>query len=340
MARKIGVMVGREWSFPPAFIERVNARPGLVAEYVKLATPAATDPTRYDIILDRISHEVPFYRTYLRHAARKGVRVINDPFVRDAEDCFLGASLAHELGIATPTTVLLPHREYGPEIVHEESLRNLDYPLDWQAVLDRVGIPCVLRDAHSHAEGEFWLCHTVDELLQHYNRSGRNLMVVQQRIPWDHYVRCFVFGQTEALPLKYDPRERRYHVHHEHLSSDLGERLVSQSLALTRSLGYEINAVDWGIRNGEPWAADIVNPVPDFDIYALTPHYFERVVEMVVEMVARMADEPVRPKREAGRSASETDAAPTEGLPASAPASGVSDLAEELPSLARDLPRL
>ena len=35
--QKVGLIVGREWSFPPAFIEAVAARDeGVVAEFVKL----------------------------------------------------------------------------------------------------------------------------------------------------------------------------------------------------------------------------------------------------------------------------------------------------------------
>ena len=37
MPKRIGLIVGREWSFPPAFIEEVQRRDaGVVAEFVKL----------------------------------------------------------------------------------------------------------------------------------------------------------------------------------------------------------------------------------------------------------------------------------------------------------------
>ena len=37
MIAKVGLMVGREWSFPPAFIDEVNRRDAdVVAEFVKL----------------------------------------------------------------------------------------------------------------------------------------------------------------------------------------------------------------------------------------------------------------------------------------------------------------
>jgi hypothetical protein len=56
-----------------------------------------------------------------------------------ADDKFFGASLATKLGIAHPKTVALPNREYVPGIKHDESLRNLKYPLDWDAILDYIG---------------------------------------------------------------------------------------------------------------------------------------------------------------------------------------------------------
>ena len=55
---------------------------------------------------------------------------------------------------------------------------------------------------------------------------GLLTMIVQEFIDWDHYVRCMCIGQEHVLPMKYDPRERRYHVEHAHLSPELGERVV------------------------------------------------------------------------------------------------------------------
>ena len=42
---RVGLMVGREWSFPPAFIDEVARRDaGVVAEYVKLGAPRMDEP--------------------------------------------------------------------------------------------------------------------------------------------------------------------------------------------------------------------------------------------------------------------------------------------------------
>src|SRR5687768_13841859 len=63
---RVGLFVGREWSWPPAFIEAVNERDaGVVAEFAKIGAPHFDDPCPYDVLIDRISHEVPMYRAYL-----------------------------------------------------------------------------------------------------------------------------------------------------------------------------------------------------------------------------------------------------------------------------------
>jgi len=293
MPLKVGLIVGREWSFPPAFIEEVARRDeGVVAEYVQLGTPEMNDPIDYSVIIDRISHEVPFYRTYLKHAVLNGVTVVNNPFMWTADDKFFGASLATKLGIASPKTMILPHKEYVPGIVHDESLRNLRYPLDWDGIVEEIGLPCILKDAHGGGWKEVYVCRSKEELIHHYDESGLLLMVLQEFIEWDQFIRCMVLGQEEVLPMKYDPGERRYLVEHEHLSPELGKRIVADSLKLVRALGYDMNSMEWAVRDGVPYAIDFMNPAPDMDVNSLTPHYFEWVVEHMAEMAIRLAKEP------------------------------------------------
>ena len=92
--KKVGLLVGREWSWPPAFIEAVNQRnAGVTAEYAKLGGTKMDEHNPYAVLIDRISHEVPYYRSYLKHAVLKGATVINNPFMWTADDKFFGASL-------------------------------------------------------------------------------------------------------------------------------------------------------------------------------------------------------------------------------------------------------
>src|SRR5437899_10566964 len=164
MTLKVGLIIGREWSFPPAFIEEVNRRDeGVVAEFVKLGGTRMDEPTPYAVIIDRISHEVPYYRSYLKHAMLHGVHVVNNPFMWTADDKFFGASLAAKLGVAHPKTIALPNKDYVPGIVPTESLRNLIYPLDWHGIIEQIGLPCVLKDAHGGGWRGVFICRTLDE---------------------------------------------------------------------------------------------------------------------------------------------------------------------------------
>ncbi len=293
MAEKVGLLVGREWSFPPAFIEEVNSRgAGVTAEFVKLGGTRMNELCEYAVIVDRISHEVPYYRSYLKNAVLQGTAVINNPFMWTADDKFFEASLADKLGVASPKTVVLPNKDYVPGIVHDESLRNLIYPLNWDALLSYIGLPCVLKDAHGGGWKEVYICHTVEDVWNAYNQSGLLTMVLQEYISWDHYVRCMCLGQRDVLPMKYDPRERRYHVEHEHLSSELGTRVVGDALKLVRALGYDMNTVEFAIRDGVPYAIDFMNPAPDMDINSLTPFYFEWVVQHMADLVIDLAKNP------------------------------------------------
>ncbi len=288
--KKVGLIVGREWSWPPAFIEEVNGRDeGVVAEYVKLGAPRMDDPAEYRVIIDRISHEVPFYRTFLKHAVLRGVTVVNNPFMWTADDKFFGATLATSLGLASPKTVVLPNKEYVSGIVHSESLRNLQFPLDWQAVVDHVGLPCILKDAHGGGWKEVYVCKSLEELLYNYDRSGLLTMIVQEFIHWDEFVRCICLGQEVVRPIKYDPKARKYHPELDFLPPDLHDRVIRDSLTLVRALGYDMNSMEWAIKDGVPYAIDFMNPAPDMDIYSLTPGHFEWVTKAMADMAIRLA---------------------------------------------------
>jgi hypothetical protein len=299
VAMKIGLLVGREWSFPPAFLEEVQRRnAGVTAEFVKLGGTRMDEPCPYAVLIDRISHEVPYYRSYLKNAVLQGVHVINNPFMWTADDKFFEASLANKLGVAHPKTVVLPNKDYVPGIVPTESLRNLVYPLDWKGIVEHVGLPCVLKDAHGGGWRNVSICHSIEELIHQYNQSGLLTMVVQEFVRWEQYIRCMCLGQQDVLPMKYDPRERRYLVDQQQMSSELGRRVVDDSLKLVRALGYDMNTVEWAVRDGVPYAIDFMNPAPDMDVNSLTPVYFEWCVKHLADLALRLAQAPQPQLRE------------------------------------------
>ncbi|MFL5588945.1 MAG: hypothetical protein ACJ8DI_15010, partial [Ktedonobacteraceae bacterium] len=139
---------------------------------------------------------------------------------------------------------------------------------------------------------DVFICHSLDELIHHYNYFGLRTVIVQEFIDWQQYVRCIALGQEEVMPIKYDPHERKYHLEHQHLSPELGRRVVDDTLKLVRALGYDMNSLEWAIRDGVPYAIDFMNPAPDMDIYSLTQFYFDWVVKHMADMAIHMAKHP------------------------------------------------
>ncbi len=291
MTKRIGLLVGREWSWPPAFIEEVHRRDqGVTAELVSIGAVAMDQPCPYDVIVDRISQEVPFYRTYLKQCVLHGVPVVNNPFMWTADDKFFGAALITKLGVASPKTFALPNKSYVKGIVPEESLKNLQL-VDWDGLVRTLGLPVVLKDAHGGGWRDVYICHTKEELLHNYDQTGLMTMVAQEFIKFEQFVRCMCLGQDEILVMQYDPKERKYVVDDDYLSPALHERVVRDCRTIVRALGYDMNSIEFAIRDGIPYAIDFMNPAPDMDIYSLTPRYFEWAVTHMADLTIRLAKE-------------------------------------------------
>src|SRR3954447_5213101 len=100
---KVGLLVGMENTFPLPFLEVVNEKgrsDGITAELCTLGgADELEEPPRWDVIVDRISHEVPFYRAYLKSVSLLGTTVINDPFWWNADEKFFECTLARKIGV-------------------------------------------------------------------------------------------------------------------------------------------------------------------------------------------------------------------------------------------------
>ncbi len=292
-AKKIGVMVGREWSWPPAFIEEVNKRnTGVIAEYVQIGGTRMNEANPYAVIVDRISHEIPYYRTYLKNAVLQGTFVVNNPFWWSADDKFFGACLLDKLGISHARTVALPSHSYIEGVV-TESLRNLIYPVPWEEHIEYLGgFPLILKPAWGGGFKKVYKVHNLPELWNAYNETGTECMVLQQFIDWDNYARCLCIGQQDILPIKFDvsrPWPHRYIVDDHFLSPELRDLIVKWAIQINRALGYDMNTCEFAIKDGVPYAIDFTNPAPDFEITSLTDYYFPFAVQKMADLCIDLA---------------------------------------------------
>jgi len=281
---KIGILVGREATFPQSLINEINGRnAGVRAEYMTLGGVRMAATCDYDVIIDRISHEIPFYRAFLKTIVLSGVKVINNPFWWTADDKFFNYSLATRMGIAIPKTILLPQKEYKDGVV-SESLRNLEYPLDWQGIVDHIGFPAFIKPYDGGGWRGVSRVNNVDELMQKYDESGTDCMVLQEYVPFTHYVRSYCIGKKDVMPMPYDPIMQRYLVVNNYLDPEMDARVRRETILINQALGYDINTVEFAIANGVPYAIDYMNPAPDADWWSVGSVYFKWMVEKVADL--------------------------------------------------------
>ena len=297
MSYRIGLIVGMEDDFPPEFLARINRTPGYSAELAKLGGIRERGEREYDVLVDRLSHEVPFYRFALKAAQLRGTYCINDPLWWAADDKFFGYSLAAQLGIAIPRTVLLPSRDYIPAINKDKSLRNLEYPLKWQEIIEYVGFPAVLKPADGGGWKNVFIVKNEEELLEAYNQTHTLAMTLQEFIDFDEYIRCICIGRETVLPIKYDPKHRCYVPKGKFLGDELEKRVLDDAYKINAALGYDMNSVEFAVRDGVPYAIDFTNPAPDMYKWSLGDPYFEIVTNEMVRFAMKAARE--RPARTA-----------------------------------------
>ncbi|HUQ33470.1 MAG TPA: hypothetical protein VM095_15215 [Pyrinomonadaceae bacterium] len=301
--KKVGILVGREKTFPDALIRSINerGRGDVLAEYITVGGVRYDEGREYDIIIDRISHEVPFYRAMLKRAALEGTLVINNPFWWSADDKFFNFSLARKLGVAIPKTVLLPQKDYIPGIV-TESLRNLEFPLDWQGIIDYTGLPAILKPFDGGGWKNVSRVNTLEELWYEYDQTGTLCMTLQEFISFDQFVRCYCIGQEEVMIMPYDPTKsylsgEQYINDPNYLSAELAERVTKDVRTICRALGYDINTVEFAIKDGVPYAIDFMNPAPDAELISVGEFYHNWVTNTVTEMVFKRLEQPLEQPR-------------------------------------------
>jgi len=294
----IGVLYGMEESFPPALVDRINAMnlAGVRAEHLKVGGVFMAEPSGYDVIVDRISHDIPFYRSFLKNAVLKGARVINNPFWWSADDKFFNYALAHELGVAAPRTVLLPHKEFPPGTT-AKSMRNLHYPLDWNGIFEYIGFPAFLKPHDGGGWRDVYKVNSPAELFAAYDQSRDLCMTLQAGVKFQEYFRCYVVDQEKVHIMRYDPGQPhhlRYVPGNPAPEEKLGARMTRDALALCRALGYDLNTVEFAVEDGIPYAIDFMNPAPDAGLESVGLDNFEWIVDAVARMAIERALEPAK----------------------------------------------
>ncbi len=291
--KKIGILFGQEDSFPNAFVDTINSRnvPGIVAEKVSIDKVMQGEPTEYTVILDRISHDAPFYRAYLKNAAMSGTYVMNNPFWWSADEKFFNNALAVKLGIPVPKSVLLPSHDMPPN-TKEGSFRNLKYPMDWESIFNYTGLPAYMKPHDGGGWRGVTKIESIEQFFEVYKDSGTDVMMLQEEITFDYYFRCYYLAGDRVHIMYYEPRNPhhlRYTWNGPQASAELMETVRKYTIALNQGLGYDFNTVEWAVRDGIPYAIDFCNPAPDAERLSVGEENFAWIIQNAADMAIEKA---------------------------------------------------
>ncbi len=299
---RIGILYGIENTFPSALVERINSKnvPDVVAEHIRIGGIKMAEPSGYRVIIDRISHDIEFFRAYLKNAVLTGTIVINNPFWWSADDKFFNYAIAGKLGVAVPNTVVLPHKAH-PAGTTAQSMRNLTFPLNWEEIFDYIKFPAFLKPFSGGGWKNVYKVNSPEDFFAAYEQTGAICMTLQSAVEFDEYFRCYVVGREKVHVMKYDPRlphHLRYVTDSKWSSDPLHDRVVRDCLTLCRALGYDFNTVEFAVENGIPYAIDFLNPAPDADVQSVGAENFEWVVENVAQLAIEKALSSEQPQTE------------------------------------------
>lgn len=290
--KRIGLIFGMEDTFPWALIEAINARGGDRVE----AMPAELSYIKddgvfgYDLVLDRISHEIPFYRTYVKCAAASGVRVVNNPIWWSADDKFFDNLVAKAVNVAVPRTVLLPHKHYPPN-TESKSFRNMKY-VNWDELFDYLEFPIFMKPAYGGGWKDVYKCDNPQEFFAAYDQTRDLTMMAQEAIEFDSYFRCYVIGRKRVHIMQYDPKQPhhlRYVPDPPPMDPQFEARIRRDAIALCDALGYDMNTVEFAVRGGIPYAIDFMNCAPDADRHSVGEANFKWIVDNMAEVLIEIA---------------------------------------------------
>jgi hypothetical protein len=131
----------------------------------------------------------------------------------------------------------------------------------------------------------------VDALIAAYNQTGQKTMILQEFINWDDYVRCICIGREHILPIRYNPRapfHERYQIHLP-VEGRLRDHAVKDARALVDALGYDMDTVEFAVKDEVLYAIDFLNPAPDFDNFSIKEDNFHWVLEKMTDLVLKYA---------------------------------------------------
>lgn len=291
--KTIAFIYGSDSEFPKAIIDNINDKKlkTINAEQAVFDITMTGANPKYEVIFEMLSVQIPFYRSILKTAALNGVKVVNNPFWSCIDDNFFHIELSEKIKIKSPKTAIIPSK-HRPAGVDEDSLRNMKFPLEWDALFDFIGFPAYLKSNRSGNNFQEYKVYDSHEFFSAYDISGENLMIVQESIDYDEYYKVWCTGKKEVFIVAYDPSKPnhlRYNKEKSAINSSTREKLSELSLNICESLGYDFTSIEFAIKGKDIYAMNYLNSFTEITKMNLGEENFHKLVEMTSSFLIEVA---------------------------------------------------
>jgi len=280
--KKIGLLFGIDTKFPLDMLDNINSSGinDVVADEVKIGIMTTELDNSYNVIFDRISDYVPFYKTFLRRARQSGVTVISNCFSNCADDIFNQFVISNGLGIKTPKIALLPSK-WLPKNTTPEAMRNLIYPLNWSELFDYVSFPAILRSNNTSSTLHDFKVYNTSEFHSAYELTGANTMILQESIPYDNYFVAFIIGKKFVKIANYSPNKPlhlRFSNEPANISKNQQKRIEEICRLYSTETDFNFNAIEFGIKDNEIYAVEFKTSISSVERHILLDDNYEWIV--------------------------------------------------------------
>ena len=124
-------------------------------------------------------------------------------------------------------------------------------------------------------------------------------MTLQEGIEYDQFVRCYCVGQEKVLIMPYDPSQpylsgMQYVNVEDYLSPELHARVEKDVITICKVLGYDLNTVEFAIKDGIPYAIDFMNPAPDAELASVGESNHNWIVNAMTDFIFAKLDGEVQ----------------------------------------------
>ncbi len=287
VTRKIGLSLGADICWPICYEQIVKkldlAIPwkgdtvGIEVDRVSIEPFDLRQPSKYDVVLDRLTHWFHPSREWIKKAIiMDGLYVLNNPWAVQSMEKHTTYCAMMALGMPIPDTWMVPAKSYEPTADLVPTLKSYAKLFDLGQVGKKVGYPHFMKPY----DGGGWkgVSKIDDEttLKKRYDESGKMLLHLQKAVvPFDRFVRCIALGPQTTI-VRYDPDaplHDRYTLDKNFVSDEEASLLRDTTLTINSFFGWDFNSCEALSQKGTWYPIDFANPCPDSQVTSLHYHF-------------------------------------------------------------------